>query len=170
MITDSELREIYANAPVEKAQLEIISIEADWFSQTYYLQNVDVDDIDVVLETGVTVTANYAPMAIGQASSNDDLNYERSVVIQMLNDIIASEVMNFNPLTDKPPTLKSRGYILYRDGSVSGIRTGVTKLEIIDTDRDEQGASLNASTTRVDDLSTGIVATTTLVPMLKAFQ
>ena len=169
-ITDAELRELYANAPVEKSQLEVISVQADWFSKTYYLQNVDVDGIDVPLETGETVTADYAPMAIGQASSNDDLNYERTITIQLVNDIIANEVVNFNPLTDSPPSLYSRGYILYRDGSVSGLKTGVVKLEILDLDRDEKGASINASTTRVDDLSTGEVATTTRVPMLKAFQ
>lgn len=168
-ITDTELRELYANAPVELAPLEVISIEASWFSKTYYLQNVDVDGVEVVLETDETVLASYAPMSIGQASSNDDMNYERTVIIQQVNDIIASEVVNFNPLTDEPPRLKSRGYILYRDGSVSGLKTGVTNLEIQDSDRDEVGTSINASTTRVDDLSTGEVATTTRVPMLKAF-
>lgn len=169
LITDSDLRVLYANAPVEQTMLEVISIEASWFSQTYYLQNKDVNGIDVELETGETVTAFYAPMSIGQSSSNDDLNYERTIIIQMVNDIIASESSSFNPLTDEPPVLRSRGYILYRDGTVSGLKTGVVSLEISDMDRDEIGSSFNASTTKIDDLSTGEVATTTRIPMLKAF-
>jgi|AJXC01.1.fsa_nt_gi hypothetical protein len=42
-MTSDELKEIYANAPVSKIDFEVIAIKAPWFSQDYYLQNIDTD-------------------------------------------------------------------------------------------------------------------------------
>ncbi len=167
-VTDSDLREIFANAPRTKTYLEIITLKADWFSQDYHLQNKVCEDLEIEID-GETVDVLYAPMSLGQSSSNQDLNFERNVTIQMVNDIIGAELANFDPSTHSQPTLESRGYVYYRDGTISDLKTPVVSLPIDSIDRDEQGTSFTASTTPTDDLPTGEVATLVRVPMLRGY-
>lgn len=172
-MTSDELKEVYASAPVSSTDLEVISLSAPWFTKIYYLQNVDTDPIDVVLETNETVTVYYAPIGLGQTSSNADLNYERSIIIEEVNDIIASEQANFNPDVHNPDDAKisSRGYIYYRNGTVSAIQTSVTTVTIREVVRSAKSGSVNisASSTPANETSTGEVATISRVPMLKGF-
>lgn len=170
-MTDEEIREIYASAPVSKTVIEVVELSAPWFSKTYYLQRQMTDSIEVTLETGETVVAEYAPMSIDQSSSNADLNYERNVVIQQVNDIIASEQSKYDPdlYADQSPMFVSRGYILYRDGSVSQIKQPPIQLPIRKMRRDERGALFSVTTKPANQWATGEVATTTRVPMLKGF-
>lgn len=170
MITDDELREIYANAPVEKDTFEVIGLSAPWFTQSYYLQNVFVDGIDVPLEDGVTiVTAEYAPMRIGQASSNADMSYSREFTIQQVNDIIASEIAGRDPLLRQKVSVSSRGYVMYRDGTVSAQKTPTISTEVVKTSRNNIGTAISTATKPVNNTTTGEVATVTRVPMLKGF-
>lgn len=170
-MTDEEIREIYASAPVSKTVIEVVELSAPWFSKTYYLQRQMTDSIEVTLETGETVVAEYVPMSIDQSSSNADLNYERNIVIQQVNDIIVSEQTNYDPdvYGDPLPQFVSRGYILYRDGSVSQIKQPPIRLPIRKMRRDERGALFNVTTKPANQWATGEVATTTRVPMLKGF-
>lgn len=170
MITDDELREIYANAPVEKDEFEVISLSAPWFTQTYYLQNTFVDGVDVTLDDGVTVvTAEYAPMAIGQASSNADMSYTREFTIQQVNDIIATEISGRDPALRQKVTVSSRGYVMYRDGTVSAQKTPTISTEVTKTTRNNIGTTIGTATKPVNNTTTGEVATVTRVPMLKGF-
>lgn len=173
LMTSDELKEIYANAPVDKIDFEVVSLKAPWFSQDYYLQNIMTEDIEVVLETGETVTVNYAPMAIGQSSSNNDLNNERTIVLQEVNDLIASEQAYYNPDIHDPNDAKieSRGYIYFRNGTVSSIQTSVTSVTIREITRDAKNANSNirASSKPANDSATGERCTITRVPMLKGF-
>lgn len=172
-MTTDELKEIYANAPVDKIDFEVVALKAPWFSQDYYLQNVMTDDIEVVLETGATVTVKYAPMSIGQSSSNSDLNNERTIVLQDVNDLIASEQVNFNPDIHDPNDAKieSRGYIYYRNGTVSSIQTSVTSVTVREITRDSKNAnsSIRASSKPTNDSATGERCTITRVPMLRGY-
>lgn len=170
-MTDEEIREIYASAPVTKTVLEVVSLSASWFTKTYYLQRQMTESIQVTLETGETVSADYAPMNLGLSSSNADLNYERSIVIQMVNDIIAMEHDRYDPDIhgDEMPIFTSRGYVLYRNGSVSQIKTPPIRLPLRRMTRDSKGAILNVSTKPANDYATGELATTTRIPMLKGF-
>lgn len=170
-MTDEEIREIYASAPVSKTVIEVVELSAPWFSKTYYLQRQMTDSIEVTLETGETVVAEYVPMSIDQSSSNADLNYERNIIIQQVNDIIASEQANYDPdvYGDQLPQFTSRGYILYRDGSISQIKQPPIRLPIRKMRRDERGALFNVTTKPANQWATGEVATTTRVPMLKGF-
>lgn len=172
-MTTDELKEIYANAPVSSTDFEVITLKAPWFTQDYYLQNVTTDDIDIVLETAQTVTAIYAPMSIGQSSSNSDLNNERVIVLQEVNDIIASESQRFNPDVHNPNDAKieSRGYIFYRNGDVSSIQTSVTSVTIREITRESTNGSSNirASSKPANESATGERCTVTRVPMLRGF-
>jgi hypothetical protein len=168
-ITDDELREIYTNAPVVKDTFEVITIKASWFSRDYHLQHAFTEDIDVELETSEIVTAEYAPMRVNQANSNADMVYERTIDIQQVNDIIASEVALRDPESTELPVVESRGYVMYRDGTVSQLKTAVIRTEISKTTRNEVGTSISSSTKPVNAQATGTVVTTTLVPMLKGF-
>lgn len=168
-ITDTELREIYANAPVVKDTFEVLTITASWFSKDYHLQYNFTEGVEVELETSEVVIAEYAPMEIGQASSNADMVYERNIVIQQVNDVIASEINMRDPENDEMPILQSRGYVMYRDGSVSQLKTPVTTTEINKVTRNEIGASFSSSTKPVNEQATGEQVTTTRVPMTKAF-
>lgn len=172
-MTTDEMKAIYASAPVSSTRFEVVSIEAPWFSQIYYLQNVSVEDIQVTLETSEVVTARYAPLGLGEASSNADLNYERNIVIQMVNDLLAAEQDNFNPEIHNPDDqiVKSRGYIYYRNGTISSIQTSVVKTRVRDITRDSKtGASnIRISTKPGNQNATGEVATISRVPMLRGF-
>lgn len=172
-MTSDELKEIYANAPVSSTDFEVIAIKAPWFSQDYWLQNIDTEGLDVTLETSEVVTVDYAPMSIGQTSSNADLNNERTIVLQQVNDIIASEQANFNPDVHNPEDAKieHRGYIYYRNGTISSIQTSVTSVTLRDITRDAKNAaaSLRASSKPANESATGERATIQRVPMLRGF-
>lgn len=171
-MNEEELKIIYASAPVEETPLEIISFSASWFSKTYYLQRQFTEEIQVELETGEIVDVDYAPMSIDQASSNADLNYERNIVVQMVNDIIALEQDNYDPEIngDEQPLFQSRGYIAYRNGDISPIKTTVISLPVRKMKRDSVGTIVNTSTTPSNSSSTGEVVTVTRAPMLKGFK
>lgn len=172
-MNSDEIKEIFANAPVSSSEFEVICLKAPWFSKDYYLQNIDTDPLDVVLETGQTVTVIYAPMAIGQSSSNADLNNERSIVLQEVNDIIAEEQSNFNPAIHDPKDAKieHRGYIRYRNGDVSSLQTSVISVTIRELTRDAQNGntSITTSSKPANESSTGERATVKRVPMLRGF-
>lgn len=166
-MTDAEIEEIYANAPVAKQTFEVITIKASWFE--YHLQNTFTEDVEIELETGEVVTAQYAPMEIGQASSNADMVYERTLAIQQVNDIIANEIANRDPESDELPVIESRGYVVYRDGSISQLKTQVISTDVSRTTRNNKGVNVTSTTTPVNEQATGERATTTRVPMLKGF-
>lgn len=168
-ITDSELREIYANAPVVKDTFEVITIRASWFSKAYHLQHNFTEGIEVTLETTEVVVAEYAPMEVGQASSNADMVYERNIVIQQVNDVIAGEIALRNPESDEMPVVESRGYVMYRDGTVSQLKTPVIRTEVGKASRNNVGTSITSSTKPVNAQATGVTATTTIAPMMKGF-
>lgn len=169
-ITDSDLREIYANAPVAKDTFEVITLTASWFTQDYHLQNTFTEGVDITLEDNVTnVHALYAPMNIGQSSSNADLTYERVIEIQQVNDIIAAEIALRDPTSNELPVIESRGYVMYRDGSISQLKTPVIKTELIRTTRNTIGTNITSSAKPVNAQATGETATTTRFPMQKGF-
>lgn len=170
-MTPNDIREIYASAPTDQTELEVISFTAPWFSKVYHLQRQSTESIDVQMEDGNTVNVEYAPMSIEQASSNADLNYERNISIQMVNDLIAAENDKYNPEINngQTPTFQSRGFILYRDGTVSSLRYGPITLPVKTIKTNEKGAVINVTTTPGNDYATGEVATVTKVPMLKGF-
>ncbi|MCP4984691.1 MAG: hypothetical protein GY928_01120 [Colwellia sp.] len=170
-MTPDEIKAIYASAPVGQTMLEVVSFSASWFSETYYLQRQFTEDIQVVLEDDSVVDVLYAPMSIEQASSNADLNYERNIVIQMVNDIIASENDNYDPdiYGSEMPLFRSRGYIAYRDGTISSIQFGPITLPVRNMKTNNQGSIINVSTKPGNDSATGELATVTRVPMLRGY-
>lgn len=170
-MTDDEIRAIYASAPVSRTTLEVIALSASWFSKTYYLQRQFTEDIKVTLETGQVVTVEYAPMSIDQSSSNADLTYERNLMIQMVNDIIATETDNYNPEIhgNELPQFTSRGYIYYRNGDISAIKGAPVVLPIRKMRRDSLGTLLNVTTKPSNESPTGEMTTITRVPMLRGF-
>lgn len=170
-MTFEDLESIYASAPVSASSFEVISIEAPWFSKTYYLQNTYTDFIQVTLETGEVVDVDYCPMTLEQASSNADLNYERTLVFQQVNDIITSELYKFDPDIHqwKDLKVKSRGYIYYRNGDISGIKTPVVKLPVRNLEFNYIGVKAKVSSKPANDFATGEIATVNRVPMLRGF-
>jgi len=170
-MTPDEIRKIFASAPVDETELEVVSFNASWFSQVYYLQRQFTEDIQVVLEDASTVTAMYAPMNLEQASSNQDLSHERNIVIQMVNDIIASENDNYDPVThgSEMPVFTSRVYIAYRDGTISSLMYGPITLPVRKISNNSEGISISVSTKPANESATGEIATVTRVPMLKGF-
>lgn len=167
-MTSDELKEIYASAPVSKTMFELISLYAPWYSQAYHLQNVSLDPINVTLETGATISALYCPMAAGQANSNADLNHERTVKLQYVNDIIATERSYFDPSLHDwfEQTITSRGYIYYRDGTISNIQTTPINLPVRDIISTWNTSEIRISTQPVNRSKTGEIFTTSRIPML----
>lgn len=169
MITDEELAEIFSNAPVEKDWFEVVKIYASWFSKPYYLQNTFTEGIDVSLEDDSVVTAEYAPMAIGESSSNADMSYERNITVQSLNDMIAIETDKRPVGTNEKIKLEFYTYAIYRDGSISGVKGNVPSVQLIKTARDDKGTTLSTSSKPVSKTRTGEVVTLKRVPMIRGF-
>lgn len=170
MLTDDEIKEIYANAPIEKQMFQVISMHASWFSKKYYLQNMDTEDIEVLLEDGVTlVTAEYAPMSVSETGNNSDMDYSRNVTLQSLNDQIASEMENRDYESDEKVAVEARNYIIYRDGSISEMKGAVSKTLLSSVTRDEVGTTFATNTKSVTSQGTGEVVTVSRVPMIKGF-
>ena len=165
--TDSELQAIFTNAPRDKQMLEVVSLKADWFSKDYHLQSQVTGGIDVTLDVGGTVTAEYAPMNLTQASSNADLSYSRSIVLQQVNDIISSELDNFDPVTDDLPYLEARVFVIYEDGTVSSQKETTITLPVSELAINEEGAQITATTTPIDDSATGELATVERNPLFR---
>lgn len=169
MITDSELREIYSNAPVVKDMFEVITLKAPWFSRDYHIQHQFTEDVVVTFETGEEVVAQFAPAQFSQSSSNADLEYTRSIVIEQINDIIAAEIANRVDRKSGNITVESRGYVMYRDGTISGLKTPVISTEVQKVSRNEVGTVITTSTKPINNTATGEVATIARVPMLRGY-
>lgn len=166
MITDSELREIYANAPVIKDTFEVITLRSSWFE--FHLQNTFAGEtITVTFEDGRVIEAVYAPMRVEQANSNADMNYTRRVVIQAINDLIAEQIANRPDGSDEKPVIEGRVYVMYRDGTISQVKGPVVKTEVLRVTRDSQGANIDTATKPINDIATGEIATISRVPMLR---
>lgn len=172
-MTSDEMKEVFANAPVGKTDFEAITISAPWFSQEYHLQNVVTEPIDVVDENDQTITLEYAPMSIGKSSNNADLNNERTIVIQEVNDIIASEQDKFDPDIHDPRDAKVtvRGYIYYRNGDVSSLQTSPVTVTVRDftSETENSATSIRAASKPANQSATGERATIQRVPMLRGF-
>lgn len=167
MISDSELRSIYANSPVEKTYFEVISFESEQLSKTYYLQSQVMEDIDVTLEDQTVVTAQYVPMSIGKSSNNEDLNSQFSIEIQTVNDEIANEISNYDFSTGTGPRLVSRVYILYRDLTVSSIKQGPVSLEIQEMERNTLSTKITVSNKPANLVYTGEKITANRFPSMR---
>lgn len=170
-MTDEELIDIYANAPIEKDRFEILKLEALWFSETYFLQNVYSEDIETLVD-GVTQTIRYAPFRTGGESSSEELEYQVNTVLQNINDLIAKESENFNPDLrgdDRLPKITVYEFISYRDGTFKQSTNPSVTVRLNDMNRDEEGTNLLASTTPTNSQTTGEVVTVNRNPMLKAF-
>tara|TARA_R110002020_G_scaffold67718_4_gene177635 strand:- start:6214 stop:6729 length:516 start_codon:yes stop_codon:yes gene_type:complete len=165
--TDIELKNIFTTAPKDKEILEVVSIKAAWFSQDYHLQGQVPDGIEVTLDTAEAVTAFYAPLELSQASSNADLSQTRSIVLQQINDIIASEVDNYNPLTDSKPYIESRAFVIYEDETISAQKQTTITMDLNEIGFDEQGAQIGASSKLVDESATGELATVERNPLFR---
>jgi hypothetical protein len=170
-MTSDELKAIYASAPVNSTAFEVITLSAPWYSRTYHLQNVYTGDLEVTLETAETVTAEYAPMSLAQANSNADLNYEREIVIQMLNDLIAAEMDRFDPSLYSwlDQTITVRSYIYYRDGTVSSLQSTPVEMPIRDITNNTIGSKIRVASKPSNESATGEIATIARVPMLKPY-
>lgn len=169
MITDSELREIYSNAPVVKDTFEVITLKAPWFSREYHIQHQFTYDVDVKLETGEWVTAQYAPARFNQSSSNADMEYSRTIIIEQINDIIAAEIVNRTDRNSGKILVQSRIYVMYRDGTISNLKSDVITTEVQKVTRNELGAAITTSTKPINNVATGEVANVARVPMLRGF-
>lgn len=153
-MTDLEVRSIFANAPVEKSIVEVVEITAPWFSKSYYLQAVDVD--------GFTVDGNfveYVPMSIGKSSNNEDLNDSRRITISMVNDIIGEEMSKYDPTTDVKPSLITRSYVRYSDGTFSGMKGVPVVLSLNTVTSDENSSTFDVSSKPVNNSYTGEIIT-----------
>ncbi len=168
--TDDELKEIYSNAPIEKQTFQVVSLHASWFSQKYYLQNMDTEGVDVTLEDGVTVvTASYAPMSISESGNNGDMSYTRTINIQALNDSIAEESSNRDYDSDEEITVETRNYVVYRDGTISSIKGSPLITKVSSSSRNEKGTTVSSRLKSVTSQSTGEVVSTERVPMTRGW-
>lgn len=166
MISDSELREIYANAPVIKETFEVVTFRSSWFE--FHLQYAFAGEtIEVEFEDGSLVDAIYAPMRVEHASSNADMNYSRRIVIQQINDLIAEQVALRPDGSEEKPVIEGRTFVMYRDGTISRMKGPVIKTEVLRVTRDGEGANIDTSVKPVNNVATGEIATISRIPMLR---
>ena len=170
-MTDDEILAIYASAPVDTTDMEVIELSASWFSQPYYMLRTIEDDIEVVLETNETVVAQYVPLSLGKSSSTADLTYERTIIVGWVNDIIATEKENYDPAVhgDELPSFTSRFYIYYRDGTISSIKGSPVSIPIRKMSSKEEATTFTVSAKPTNSQATGELATPSRIPMLRGF-
>lgn len=153
-MNDLEVRSIFANAPVSKNLVEVVEITAPWFSKSYFIQASDVE--------GFFVDGNFAeyvPMTIGKSSSNQDLNDSRQITLSMVNDVIGGEMSKYDPDVHEKPTLITRSYIRYRDGTISNMKGVPVVLGLNSLTSDESGSTFDISSKPVNNAYTGEVIT-----------
>lgn len=170
--TDQELIDIYVNAPIEKDRFEVVKLEAQWFTETYFLQTTYSEVIEAEVD-GVLQSLQYAPFETGGQTSSDELEYRVAVVIQYVNDLIAKQSDNFDPSLRgdaRLPKVTIYEFISYRDGTFKQSTAKPITMRLNMVSRDEDGTSLEASTIPTNSQTTGEIVTTTRFPMLKAFQ
>lgn len=169
IITDTELMEIYSNAPVIKDTFQVYCIYASWFSEKVYFQNRFVDGVDVTLEDDTEVTAIFLPVSATESGNNGDMSYSRSLVIQAVNDRIAHEISLRDYDSDEYITVETRLYVMYRNGLSVQMKNDVITTKVSETTRNEKGTSVSSTSTPVTLQSTGERVSVSKVPMIKGW-
>jgi hypothetical protein len=165
MLNIKDLEKIYASAPDDQFQFEVVRLYAPWYTQPYYVQYAIEDFIDVVID-GVLTEVMYAPVRATRASSNEELTYDRSFTIETVNDILARESTRFDPDVHNPQDLKitTWDFISYEDGSFSDSTPGQV-LNVPSSNRDITGTTFNASTKPTNMTATGEINSNSRSPM-----
>ena len=163
-----ELAQLLINRPRGVASLEIMEISHPSFSQTYYLLKNAVrgGQIDVKLETGVTVTAVYVPSKIQWASSKTNMDQVFNITIQDLNNIIQAEESRIALDDDSPIVCRLRAY---RSDDLTKPGDGPIDLEVTSIDYDKRGCTFTASPPNANETGTGERYTVERFPMLRGF-
>ena len=167
----AELRQLLASAVRGKGQVEVIELSHSAFTKSYYLAHQLKDDFQVTLETGETVTVQYAPMTVEKESSGSLLLGDRSITIQQINDLVAREEERIPVSSTEKPVVKVRTFVMRKDGTCSGVASGPYKLFVSSIDYNESNNSckLTCSTVPTNIAECGEVATIERVPMLAGF-
>ena len=167
----AELRQLLASAVRGKGQVEVIELSHSAFTRPYYLAHQLKDDFQVTLETGETVTVQYAPMTVEKESSGSLLLGDRSITIQQINDLVAREEERIPVSSTEKPVVKVRTFVMRKDGTCSGVASGPYKLFVSSIDYNESNNSckLTCSTVPTNISECGEVATIERVPMLAGF-
>lgn len=163
-----EFRDLLINRPRGVALLEVLEISHPAFSQTYYLLRNYVRNglLNITLETGVQVTAQYVPSRIQWASSKTNMDQVHNVTIQDLNDIVQAEERRV-PLNDETPI--SCRIRTYRSDDLTKPADGPVDLQVQSIDYDKRGCTFTASPPNANETGTGERMTVERFPMLRGF-
>lgn len=166
-----ELQQLLASAVRGKGQIEVIELSHSAFTRKHYLAHQIKKDFHVTLETGETVTVQYAPMDVEKESSGSILLGDRSITIQQINDLVAREEDRIPDDSEEKPIVKVRTFVMRKDGTCSGVASGPYKLFVSSIDYNESNNSckLTCSTVPTNIAECGEVATIERVPMLAGF-
>lgn len=163
-----EFRDLLINRPRGVALLEVLEISHPAFSQTYYLLRNYVRNglLNITLETGTQVTAQYVPSRIQWASSKTNMDQVHNVTIQDLNDIVQAEERRV-PLNDETPiNCRIR---TYRSDDLTKPADGPVDLQVQSIDYDKRGCTFTASPPNANETGTGERMTVERFPMLRGF-
>ncbi|MGI4260854.1 DUF1833 family protein [Klebsiella pneumoniae] len=163
-----EFRDMLINRPRGIALLEVLELSHPSFSQTYYLLRNYVRNglLDIKLETGQVVTAQYVPSKIQWASSKTNMDQVHNVTIQDLNDIVQAEEGRVALDDDTPISCKIRSY---RSDDLTAPADGPVELEVSGIDYDKRGCTFTASPPNANETGTGERYTVERFPMLRGF-
>jgi hypothetical protein len=163
----SEYSEYFLNSKASIAQLELIEISHESFSQTWRLvrnatRGVTVDHDSE--ETGVEYV--YCPMRLELSGPKDDLDQTLRVTIGDVGEIIAKEIalVIADDTGDEYPTLK---YRIYRSDVLTAPLFGPLNLQIKKVNMSPEGSQFEARAPSLNNNRTGELYSIARFPMLR---
>lgn len=163
-----ELVKLLAVRPRGQVLVEVMELSHSAFSQTYYLVRnyVSGGQINIKLETGVTVTALCVPSRIQWARSKTNMDQVHRIVIQDLNQIVREEERRVPLSSDEPIRCVLRSYV---STDLNTVADGPYELEVTSIDYDKKGCSFEAKPPNTNASGTGERYTVARFPCLRGF-
>ncbi|AZU97856.1 hypothetical protein [Vibrio phage LP.2] len=169
--TTDELKVIIASFVTNQAEVEIVRISHSQIT-TLYLTSQLEDGATLIDENGQTQTVTYVPMKLTDESSGELLLNERTLTIQGINDLIASEEDKIPEDSDEKVKTDVLSYIADYDGNLSTISQGPYRYFLRRTSYSQKSnnAALSISTTPTNQDTTGDTFDKSNYPTLAGFE
>lgn len=162
-----DLKEVIASFVTSKAEVEVVRISHSSIT-TLYLTSQLADNTEIYDENDQVQTVQAVPMSLTDESSGSLLLNERTLTIQGINDLIASEEDKIPLDSDERVVIDVMTYVANIDGTLSKIALGPIRyyLQKSAYSQKNNNASLTASTSPTNISETGETATKSKFPTL----
>jgi len=169
--TTDELKIVIASFTTNQAEVEIVSISHPDIA-TLYLTTQLENGSTLIDENGQAQTVTYVPMKLSDESSGELLLSERTLTIQGINDLIASEEDKIPTDSETRVSVDVLTYIADYDGNLSTIAQGPYKYKLFKSTYSQKSNSCTQtiSTSVTNQDTTGEAFSKVKHPTLAGFE